>query len=309
MKTNLYLVTGFLGSGKTTLMKKLLNHNTTYKNGVIVNEFGKENVDGIILYNKDFTITEISNGSIFCSCRSDLFIEALIKLGHSNLDNVFIETSGMSNPWSMPEVINIANKKTNNAYQYKGCVSVVDCSTFMKLSSVVNAINKQIAFADYILLNKSDLINNKEKKEILFTVNLLNNYAKIEYTSFCNTSTINTLLNLPNIKYKEKASFSTAAQSGVRKVLFNFNKTMDYKLFKKFITLLSDKTYRIKGFVSIDNKNYEINCVSSQISIKQINYEYSNYFIVLIADSKKPLKIIAEKIYKDIFNNEPNIKE
>jgi len=309
MKTKLYLVTGFLGSGKTTLMQQLLNQNTNIKTGIIVNEFGKENVDGKILFNKDFTITEISNGSIFCSCRSDLFIDALIKLGNSNLDNVFIETSGMSNPWSMPEVINIANKKTYNSYQYNGCITVVDCSTFMKLSNVVNAIAKQIAFADYILLNKDDLVNTQEKEKIESTIKLLNNYAKVEYTSFCRTKDINTLLNIQNIPYKDKDNFSTAAQSGVRKVLFNFNKNLDYTLFNKFITTLSTKTYRIKGFVRLNNKNYAINCVATQISIKLTNYISSSYFIVLIADSKKPLKIIAEQIYKDIFNDEPNIKK
>ena len=309
MKKKLYLITGFLGSGKTTLMKKLLEPKSNTRTGVIVNEFGKENVDSVTLSQNEITITEISNGSIFCSCRSDLFIDALIELGNSQLDNVFIETSGMSNPWSMPEVINIANSKTNNAYEYMGCLTIVDCNTFMKLSNMVNAINKQIAFADYILLNKSDLVTDTEKEKIKSTIEVINSNAAIEFTTYCDVYDLDKLLSIETILYKGKEEFSLASQSGVRKVLFEFTNNTDYDNFTKFINIISKETYRIKGFVTLNNLNYAIDCVNTQISIKQTKIKSASNYIVLIADSSKPLKMTSSKYYEEIFKEKPNVKE
>lgn len=307
MKKKLYLITGFLGSGKTTLMKNLLNLQIGLKTGVIVNEFGKENVDGKLLSNQNFTMTEISNGSIFCSCRSDLFIDALISLGKEDLDSVFIETSGMSNPWSMPMVISIANKKTADAYEYKGCITVVDGRLFMKMSNTINAINKQVAFADYLLINKSDLINSIDKEKILSTVKTLNQNAPVEFTTYCKPKDIQTLLSLQEISEKGTEAFTTAAQSGVRKVLVEFSNSVTLELFQKFIIAIAPNTYRIKGFVIIDKEVHSVDCVSTEISIKKSAINTTSHYIVLIADSTKPLKMVVTNIYKKIFNKPPQI--
>ncbi len=307
MKKKLYLVTGFLGSGKTTLMKNLLNLQKGLKTGVIVNEFGKENVDGKLLDNQQLTMTEISNGSIFCSCRSDLFIDALISLGKEDLDSVFIETSGMSNPWSMPEVISIANSKTSDAYEYKGCITVVDGRLFMKMSNTINAINKQVAFADYILINKSDLISAVDKEKILSTVKALNQNAPVEFTTYCKPKDTQTLLSLQEILEKGSEAFTTAAQSGVRKILIEFPNSVSRELFEKFIIAIAPSTYRIKGFVIIDGKAHSIDCVSTEISIKKSAINTTSHYIVLIADSKKPFKMVVTNIYKQIFDQAPQI--
>jgi len=309
MKKNIYLITGFLGSGKTTLMKGLLAQNSNIKTAVIVNEFGKENVDAITLSKKDIVMNKISNGSIFCSCKSDLFIDALIKISNLDISNVFIETSGMSNPWSMPEIINIANKKTTNTYNYMGCLTIVDCNSFMKLSNMVVSINKQITFADYILLNKSDLITDSEKEKIKTTIESLNKEALIEFTSYCKVKDINTLLALHSITNKEKETFSTAAQSGVRKVLLEFKPNESFSKLIEFIKLISKDTYRIKGFMKLDGKNYMINCVHTKIEIELTTIKFQKNYIVLISDSKIPLKFFVSKIYKLIFFNSPTIKE
>lgn len=309
MKKKLYLVTGFLGSGKTTLMKNLLNLQKGLKTGVIVNEFGKENVDGKLLSNQHLTMTEISNGSIFCSCRSDLFIDALISLGKEDLDSVFIETSGMSNPWSMPEVISIANSKTADVYDYKGCITVVDGRLFMKMSNTINAINKQVTFADYILINKSDLISVVEKEKILSTVKALNQFAPVEFTTYCKPKDIQSLLSLQKILEKGAEAFTTATQSGVRKLLIEFPNSVSRELFEKFIIAIAPNTFRIKGFVIIDKEVHSVDCVSTEISIKKSAINTTSHYIVLIADSKKPLKMVVTNIYKQIFDQAPQISD
>ena len=89
--TRIILITGFLGSGKTSLMRHLL---TTYANnenrvGVIVNEFGKISIDGAILQNYSSTITELNNGSIFCQCLAGTFVDSIIDMLGLGLTDIF----------------------------------------------------------------------------------------------------------------------------------------------------------------------------------------------------------------------------
>ena len=90
MKKELYLLTGFLGSGKTSLLLHLLNHVQGRKIGIIQNEFGKLSIDGEILRRGGFTMVEINRGSIFCSCLKLNFVQALAELGQMELDTVFV---------------------------------------------------------------------------------------------------------------------------------------------------------------------------------------------------------------------------
>ena len=91
MKKELYLLTGFLGSGKTSLLLHLLNRVQDRKIGIIQNEFGKLSIDGEILRRGGFTMVEINRGSIFCSCLKLNFVQALAELGQMELDTVFVD--------------------------------------------------------------------------------------------------------------------------------------------------------------------------------------------------------------------------
>ena len=86
---DILLISGFLGSGKTSLMKSLIKNFKKEKIGIIVNEFGQEGVDGKLLKESGLSVDEISDGSIFCACRSDRFIDAILKTKTFVLIHVF----------------------------------------------------------------------------------------------------------------------------------------------------------------------------------------------------------------------------
>ena len=81
------MITGFLGSGKTTLMQNILcEYGKSMKAGVIVNDFGKENIDAKLLGEEGIALSELSNGSIFCACIKDKFVDSLIEMSHRDLE-------------------------------------------------------------------------------------------------------------------------------------------------------------------------------------------------------------------------------
>ena len=84
--TDLILLTGFLGSGKTTLMRRLLMSYSDQKIGVIVNEFGRVNIDAKLVREEGVEMAELSNGSIFCACLKDNFVNSLIQMSSRGLD-------------------------------------------------------------------------------------------------------------------------------------------------------------------------------------------------------------------------------
>ena len=101
----LVMLTGFLGSGKTTLLQKLIDEYADRKIGVLINEFGAVSVDSEIIDDKGVQMTELSNGSIFCACLKDQFVDALVKLSGRDLEYLFIEASGLADPANMVELL------------------------------------------------------------------------------------------------------------------------------------------------------------------------------------------------------------
>jgi G3E family GTPase len=140
--TEIILLTGFLGAGKTTFMRSLLDTYQDKKIGVIVNEFGERNIDGETLEKEGILMEELSNGSIFCACIKDNFLSSLIYLSKKDLEYVFIEASGLSDPSSIGQILETIKPKTVKPYSYKGAIGIVDADIFDKVL-LVSLVSKR----------------------------------------------------------------------------------------------------------------------------------------------------------------------
>lgn len=100
----LYLITGFLGAGKTTFLKNFARQFAGRRLRLIINEFGRAGVDGTLLRELDAALDEISNGSIFCACRLDQFEAALEQAAADAPDVVLVEASGLADPTNVRRV-------------------------------------------------------------------------------------------------------------------------------------------------------------------------------------------------------------
>lgn len=183
------LVTGFLGSGKTTLINKLIEFYSKKRIGLIINDFGKIAVDGVLLSdlidgagNTSNSIYEISKGSIFCSCLSGELVKSLKHFVKINPDVLLIETSGLSDPSTFGKIL--TENKLDDKFNVVTSFCVFDAIKSLKLAGKITAIEKQIRSSNIILINKSDLITDEEYVKIKKYLFEKNETAKILKTIF-----------------------------------------------------------------------------------------------------------------------------
>lgn len=156
------ILTGFLGAGKTTLLNRILQENHGFKIAVIENEFGQENIDNeILVQDSNEQIVEMNNGCICCTVRGDLIV-ALSKLieqknaGKFSFDRVVIETTGLANPGPVAQTF-FVDEEVGTHYMLDAVVTVVDARHGMQQLDEHEEAQRQVGFADKILLSKTDL--------------------------------------------------------------------------------------------------------------------------------------------------------
>jgi G3E family GTPase len=150
------LVTGFLGTGKTTFLKNIVAQNRDRKLVYLINEFSAHDVDGAVVSAENPNVVSIPGGSIFCKCLVTEFISQLKKVSENWPDaaGVVIEASGMANPKVMEQML--AETGLDKLYRLATVVSVIDPNSFLKLRHTLPNIIAQIEASDVVLINKMD---------------------------------------------------------------------------------------------------------------------------------------------------------
>src|SRR5919197_1451560 len=191
------VLTGFLGAGKTTLLNRILTADHGRRVAVIVNEFGEVGIDHHLLISSEQEIVEMSNGCICCTVRGDLLRSLFQLIEHrSKFDTLIIETTGLADPAPVVQTFFI-DERIRTEFQLNGVVTLVDSKhIFQQIDRSVEA-KEQIAFADMVLLNKTDLINPEDLPELEYKIRNLNGAARICQTRNSDVD-IGTVLNLRN---------------------------------------------------------------------------------------------------------------
>ena len=181
------VLTGFLGSGKTTLLNHILSSmDHKMKFAVIENEFGDVGIDeNILVESSEETIIEVMNGCICCTVRGDL-TEALDNMYDriKDFDGVLIETTGLADPAPVAQTFFVDDKVVER-YKLDGIITVVDAKHIIqhldeeKPEDVENESVEQIAFADRIMLNKIDLVDEEQLQLVESRIKSINNFAPI----------------------------------------------------------------------------------------------------------------------------------
>lgn len=176
------VLTGYLGAGKTTLLNHLLTQKHGYKCAIIINEFGAISIDNQLVVGADEEILELNNGCLCCRVRGDLIktlSELLIKK-RKRFDYVIIETTGLADP--SPIAHTFMASELSQQLRLDGIVTVVDARHLEKELNDGPEPKAQIAFADVILLNKTDLVSPEELARIESRIRSMNALAKIHRT-------------------------------------------------------------------------------------------------------------------------------
>ncbi len=186
MKTPIVVLTGFLGSGKTTLMQYLLAQFPEKKVAVLVNDFGEVPVDAALLAGHgipDDMLYEVNGGSIFCACLKDNFLLGLKALTECRPDLILVEASGMADPSGISPMIRNAGLDATCELMCTLCV--FDGIKSLKLAANLTTIERQVTNAHYILLNKADIATPEEMNAATDYIRSKNSRAIIFPTTRC----------------------------------------------------------------------------------------------------------------------------
>jgi G3E family GTPase len=175
------VLTGYLGAGKTTLLNRILTHEHGKKVAVIVNEFGEVGIDNQLVIDADEEIFEMNNGCICCTVRGDLIrIIGNLMRRRNKFDHLVIETTGLADPAPVIQTF-FVDEDMRDQIQLDAVVTVVDAKHIWQHWDSSEA-QEQIAFADVILINKTDLVKPEQLEELEKQIRGMNALAKIYRT-------------------------------------------------------------------------------------------------------------------------------
>ena len=176
------VLTGYLGAGKTTLLNRILSEPHGKKFAVIVNEFGEIGIDNELVVNADEEVFEMNNGCICCTVRGDLvrIIDGLMRR-KGKFDAIIIETTGLADPAPVAQTF-FMDEAVGAKTKLDAVVTVADAKWLSDRLKDAPEAKNQIAFADVILLNKTDLVAPEELSEVEARIRGLNPYARLHRT-------------------------------------------------------------------------------------------------------------------------------
>ncbi len=263
----IYLITGFLGSGKTTFLNEQLK-DCSRKTGVLMNEFGKVSMDSITVNKNDIDLLELTNGSIFCACLKERFIDGLAELVKMDLDEIYIESSGLSDPSNMESVLSIVQKQVpQSTFSYEGSICLVDGLYFFEeLEKMVN-VERQIKHSHYIIINKADLIDEEKIQKIKATLISLNAQSKIVVAEHGKCH-----IHRQDGHYFQIQNEETTNRDDNRpkQILLTFIQEPAYQQLQAFLQEICPAFYRFKGYVHMENKCIKIDGVQGRIDMEEV---------------------------------------
>ncbi|MCY8541645.1 GTP-binding protein [Bacillus haynesii] len=184
------ILTGYLGAGKTTLLNRILTEKHNQKIAVIVNEYGEVGIDNQLVVDSEEEILEMNNGCICCTVRGDLIriLRTLVfsmDQGKVAFDRVLIETTGLADPAPVAQTF-FMDELLSEIFEVDSIVTVVDSKHITRHLDDQDEAQEQIAFADVIILNKTDLVSNNDLKSLKQRLVNINPTAKRLHARDCN---------------------------------------------------------------------------------------------------------------------------
>jgi G3E family GTPase len=176
------VLTGYLGAGKTTLLNRILSEPHGKKYAVIVNEFGEIGIDNDLVVGADEEVFEMNNGCICCTVRGDLIriLDGLMR-SKGKFDAIIVETTGLADPAPVAQTF-FMDENVGRRTKLDAVVTVADAKWLNDRLKDAPEAKNQIAFADVILINKTDLVSPDELSDVEARIRGINPYARLHRT-------------------------------------------------------------------------------------------------------------------------------
>lgn len=268
----LQLVTGFLGSGKTTFLKNYLEKFAGSRRiAVIENEFSALNIDARELkrLNDSFEILEINNGSVFCVCLLGSFAESLsVFIDQLRPDELIMEASGMSDPMSVGQIFQSPGLKEKVYLDRVWCL--VDAVNFCRMTRLNTRLNHQVQIADTVIINKTDLVTQSDES-IDQLVKKLNPFAAILTASFAK---IDFEWVKPAVKFYPAIENAENFRPNLQSQVIKSNRLISGNNLEKFMKRVAPDCIRGKGYINLDSGEK----IFMQLSFDRISFQKAESF-------------------------------
>ena len=194
-KVPVTILTGFLGSGKTTLLNRILSEEHGKRIAVIENEYGEVGIDQALVINADEEIFEMSNGCICCTVRGDLIrVLGNLMKRRDKFDYVLVETTGLADPGPVAQTF-FMDDEIREEFALDGIVTLVDAAHIGQQLGRSDESTEQIAFADVLVLNKTDLVETDDLDALETRLRDMNRMARVVRSEKADVP-VDTVLNL-----------------------------------------------------------------------------------------------------------------
>lgn len=290
--TRLYLITGFLGAGKTTFLHSFVRLFPDQKIALVINEFGKNGVDGALLQDLEIALTEIDNGSIFCACKLEQFEDALISILEQKPDLIFVEASGLSDPTAIRSIL---QREAYSELEYAGAICLVDAVRFHKVYQTARVCRMQLAISDMVLINKADLADTAQIDAIMEIVKGQKPERPVFVTRFGR-------FEREWLEAMDRPAGACAQEIHTRDITLQ-KLTLcvggfDEKSLTAFLKMFAEDTYRIKGFVSLPEGIFLVSCVGPIVELRPFDGDTPelNRLAVLYGNGLPAKKSIREAV-------------
>lgn len=277
----LYVLTGFLGSGKTSLLLYLLNNISDKKIGVIQNEFGKLGIDGEIINRNGIQMTEINRGSIFCSCLKLSFVQALAEMGKLDLDMVFVESSGLADPSNIEEILEAVRVIAGDVYSLKGVICLIDSVNFLDQLADTETVDRQLAHCNMAVINKIDLVDAAQLEKVMAAVRKVNPICKV---TTCKNGVIDLSLleeDLTSLQWAPCEDSLNSTENKPKTISLECSETVSQDALTAFLKRVLPDCYRIKGFFKLDGGWKQVDVVEKLIDYKDCSPHESSHLVFL----------------------------
>jgi G3E family GTPase len=293
-KTKLYLLTGFLGAGKTTFLTSVLNDLPDNRVAVIMNEFGKVGIDGPIIEKDGMELVELNRGSIFCSCLQLNFVSALIEMADRDMEYVFVESSGLADPSNIGEFLEAVEVAKGDVYNYCGAISIVDGVHFLEQVEDIETVERQLQYCNLVIISKVDLIDEDRLNKVKARVREINDTAEI--VESVNGSYDYDFLNkdLMASGWKESEDTTNTPENRPKTLTLTYEEELSKDKLTQFLDIIKKDSYRIKGFFKLDDGWNQVDVVNDLIDYKPTNKGEDKSELVIISK-------VGSQIIRPIF--------
>jgi len=267
-KIPVYIVTGYLGAGKTSLINSWMHNRPEERLFIIENEIGKVNIDEQMVAGKDVDLIGLTAGCICCSLNDELLdVLEEVSARRDSFDRLVIETTGIADPSSIAAHF-IENESVSKVFELRAVLTLVDAENIDFWLKEVKDSSRQISFADMVLINKIDLVSVEKLQEINLTVGKINPTAEIyaavqgdfDVSSFIEQKAFSA--ELFSERLEVLPAYESVGIHGIKTFTLFFDGFLDLRSLIKdlalFLSVNLNNVFRIKAVVAVGDYNKRI---------------------------------------------------